>query len=69
MNKSVKQLEIDIKNVQNQKLSTSDDADRFADVMSQFVLSVSIHSLIKKPKFHAFKFRFYIKKIIPSNLY
>lgn len=42
MSKSLKQLEIDIKNVQNQKASADiTDEDRFADVMSEFVSYVS----------------------------
>lgn len=47
MSKSLKQLEIDIKNVQNQKVSTEiSDEDSFADVMSEFVTFVSRSKLL-----------------------
>ncbi|XP_067949319.1 protein diaphanous homolog 2-like isoform X2 [Watersipora subatra] len=37
MSKSLKQLEIDIKNVENQKADTADPDDKFAQVMSAFI--------------------------------
>ena len=45
MAKSIKQLEIDIKNVQNQK-GEADPDDRFVEVMSGFVETVSENTLL-----------------------
>ena len=41
MSKALKQLEIDIKNVENQKGSADPD-DKFAEVMSEFITKVII---------------------------
>ena len=45
MAKSIKQLEIDIKNVQNQQ-GEADPDDRFVEVMSGFVEKVSENTLL-----------------------
>lgn len=50
MTKSIKQLDIDIKNVQNQKGDANPD-DKFVEVMSDFVEMVSYtskHILLRK---------------------
>ena len=46
MSKSLKQLEIDIKNVENQKADTADPDDKFAQVMSAFIDEVSVSAFI-----------------------